>query len=44
MNHLLRWKQELEVREIEDEYAYEMREFHQYLLADLIMESGWKRL
>ncbi|KQS37700.1 HNH endonuclease [Exiguobacterium sp. Leaf196] len=34
LNHLLRWKQELEVREIEDEYAYETREFHQYLLAD----------
>lgn len=32
LNHLLRWKQELEVREIEDEYAHEVREFQQYLI------------
>ena len=32
LNHLLRWKRELEVRKMEDEYAYEIREFQQYLI------------
>ncbi len=32
LNHLLRWKQELELREIEDEYAREVREFQRYLI------------
>lgn len=32
LNHLLRWKRELEVRDIEAEYAHEVREFQQYLI------------